>query len=406
MTTFVLVHGTFVSRANWPALSEALVQVTQAAGDNPQFKELAWTGKNSIRARQIAAASIADLIQSIRTKSKGEKIFIIAHSHGGSAVAYFIKYYPDIVASISGYIFLSTPFIAIRPREHAVAITSTLLLFLATVITQFVARIFPEHGEMIDVFGLLIDKWWWGIGWTIILPGLFFGAAVLLLRRARDTIASAIRNQTADLPALNYLFLRFSGDEAASALSAAQFSGWAGMRVAQIFEKLMFPKYRWRFAARNQFTLLFCCSILAAHGAHLHLVPLIKEVGLGHVVYAILHSVADGTLAGFFVGLSFLLFALVPILVLFLFLLASGVFILHAITLWAFGWTGFIHGFVVEMAVEPLPFGNHSLENIDWTSGVAAGLRGIVHSWTYAHPLAIRQIQEWVRENLSAARKI
>jgi hypothetical protein len=34
---------------------------------------------------------------------------------------------------------------------------------------------------------------------------------------------------------------------------------------------------------------------------------------------------------------------------------------------WAFGRTQLATGFLVELAIEPLPFGQHSLPHIDWT---------------------------------------
>jgi hypothetical protein len=75
------------------------------------------------------------------------------------------------------------------------------------------------------------------------------------------------------------------------------------------------------------------------------------------------------------------------------------VLLLQALTTWSFGWTGFFTGFLVELAIEPLPFGTHSLTHIDWSEG-ADRLEGIVHSWTYAHPLAVKHLQEWVRSAL------
>jgi hypothetical protein len=56
-------------------------------------------------------------------------------------------------------------------------------------------------------------------------------------------------------------------------------------------------------------------------------------------------------------------------------------------------------GFFVELAIEPLPFGAHSMAHIDWSAD-ALGLEGVTHSWTYANPSAIRYIQDWVKTAL------
>jgi len=75
------------------------------------------------------------------------------------------------------------------------------------------------------------------------------------------------------------------------------------------------------------------------------------------------------------------------------------IFFTQALTSWAFGWTRLSTGFLVELAIEPLPFGEHSLDHIDWAAG-STGLDGIVHSWTYAHPVALMHLQNWVRASL------
>jgi hypothetical protein len=79
------------------------------------------------------------------------------------------------------------------------------------------------------------------------------------------------------------------------------------------------------------------------------------------------------------------------------------IFVTQAVTSWFFGWTRLSTGFLIELAIEPLPFGEHSLVHIDWTAG-SIGLDGIVHSWTYAHPTAIRHLQDWVKASLAEHR--
>ena len=77
-------------------------------------------------------------------------------------------------------------------------------------------------------------------------------------------------------------------------------------------------------------------------------------------------------------------------------LVAFLIIFTQAVTSWVFGWTRLSTGFLVELAVGPIPFGAHSLVHIDWAHG-SIGLDGIVHSWTYAHPTAIVHLPNWVR---------
>jgi len=95
MATFLLVHGTFAKSTDWPAVREGLAEAVHEAGETASFKPLAWSGKNRAAAREAAASAILKSVQDIQSSSNNEKIFLIGHSHGGSAVAYFLWACPD-----------------------------------------------------------------------------------------------------------------------------------------------------------------------------------------------------------------------------------------------------------------------------------------------------------------------
>src|SRR3954462_5561351 len=107
MATFILVHGTYAKSAQWPKLRDALAEAAYATGDKPVFETLTWTGRNRARDRQAAAAAIHALVQSVQRASINEKIFLIGHSHGGSAIAYFLKEHPEAAKALEGCAFLS-----------------------------------------------------------------------------------------------------------------------------------------------------------------------------------------------------------------------------------------------------------------------------------------------------------
>jgi triacylglycerol esterase/lipase EstA (alpha/beta hydrolase family) len=121
VATFLLVHGTFAKSAHWPALQKGLAEAARATGETAYFKQLSWSGQNRAAARQGAASAILKSVQDIQSNSNNERIFLIGHSHGGSAIAYFLKQYTEVEKTLNGCAFLSTPFIAMRPRNKAIA---------------------------------------------------------------------------------------------------------------------------------------------------------------------------------------------------------------------------------------------------------------------------------------------
>ena len=236
MATFILVHGTFTRAAHWPALRDGLALAASAVGEHSRFEELRWSGKNRASARQGAAAEIFSVVQKSRSTSSNEKIFIIGHSHGGSAIAYFLKEYPSLAKMVSGCAFLSTPFVAIRPRAQR----NVFLLVSLLVIYAFGAS-----------FGYIYNRWLGGDflenPTLYLLSGYGLGAAFLgfvyltdrKFRNSDKLLEEAHRRQTADLPPGNYLFVRSSGDEAAATLSFLQFITWLGIKISQGLEWLI-----------------------------------------------------------------------------------------------------------------------------------------------------------------------
>jgi len=263
------------------------------------------------------------------------------------------------------------------------------------------------------------------------------------------------------LPAGNYLFLRCSGDEAAAALSAVQFVAWLGTKVSRLFTFVTLPKRSYFVLTSTLCFVIALLAIVSAINAPLFpynfrgavftlplvitllvmvstiiafLFPYMEEpvftVFFGIMLLVIVstiiaflfpYNIKESVFTLFFVKpnildnpslflrflsldsqdiggtiLSFLIFVCFLVLGL---LLAFVIFVTQAIMCWAFGWTQLSTGLLVELAIEPLPFGAHSLIHIDWSEGPGK-FEGIVHSWTYAHPAAIMHLQNWVRASL------
>jgi hypothetical protein len=384
MATFILVHGTFARAAHWPALREGLAQAASAVGEHCRFEEVRWSGKNRASARQGAGAELFSVVQKIHSTLRNEEIFVIGHSHGGSAIAYFLKEHSSLAATLSGCAFLSTPFVAIRPRSQAIPIFT--VLYFVTIYAF--SALYPYAYVRLFGGGYLSDP--------LLYPSLFFLLAALVwffyrtsreYRNSEKLLAEAHRRQTADLPPGNYLFLRCSGDEAAALLSAAQLIAWISMKLSQILELIIRPALSGTRKGAIAFILFgFIATWWTSFESpddRNRMISLYHAAGEGHVVLSWLISILIGC---FRFGYYLLIASAVAV---FLILLAQ------ALTSWLFGWTELSTGLFVELAIEPVPFGAHSMTHIDWNSNPPR-LGGITHSWTYSHPAAIQYIGDWV----------
>jgi hypothetical protein len=127
--------------------------------------------------------------------------------------------------------FLSTPFVAIRPKDQAVSIFYGIAIVLAvtfsTLYPYTYVRVFGGdylsnalllYPSALLIFGI--------VGWFFIRTGKKYEKPNQIFDEARQW-------QTADIPAGNYLFLRCSGDEAAAGLSALQLIAWINLKVSQ-----------------------------------------------------------------------------------------------------------------------------------------------------------------------------
>lgn len=376
MATFILVHGTWAKAHHWPALRDGLAIVAGAAGELCRIEELRWSGKNRTSARQRAASDILSIVQEIHSASKDEKVFIIGHSHGGSAIAYFLKEHPALANTLGGCAFLSTPFIAIRPRVEATVQFLVPSFFLLYVFSASFPYLYLKlsGGDYLSnasllypsAFGLAVV-----FGWFVYLTVRKFGNAERLLEKAHQA-------QTAELPPGNYLFLRCSGDEAAAGLSAAQFIAWLSMKVSRVLQLIIRPAWPITWKSVAYFTLFgLITTWWTSFTSPADRDGAIRALGMPYwLVFSL-----------WFAYLSLVACSAAALLI----------FLTQAITARAFGWTELTIGFFVELAIEPLPFGPYSLVHIDWS---AYPLEGKTHSWTYAHPLAIQRLQDWVKTAL------
>lgn len=213
-----------------------------------------------------------------------------------------------------------------------------------------------------------------------------FAVLLLLLRQTESTLSNSLQGQTVLLPPSNYLFIRFAGDEAAAVLAAVQFASAVGSKLTR-YLRVFYGSSTGPLSVARQ-VLRFSLTIIV--------------IGFFTVVAWDRYS-ADASVRAAIAGL-------LPEKVIWLCVVMSGIFFVsatlglaifafQAASAWAYGWTRFMEGFLVEFAIEPLPFGNYRLCSIDWNEEFP-NLKSLYHSWSYAHPIAVGHIVDWVDRTL------
>ena len=377
----ILVHGTFARRAPWTKrgspLRDEISSASRTTGATVRFRPLVWSGKNLLADRRRASERLSKIIE---RGQKKQRFILIGHSHGGSTISYFLNHQKKMPSNVLGCIFLSTPFVALKARRDAVQIA------LASFIVLW-SRFTP----------LTID-----CSFPVGFPALSSATVVALLGVKRVDYSSLERRiaeeQTASLPSGNYLFLRSSGDEAAAALSFAQFSTWISSKLVAMF---LLPIMRFvpeRTVEIFPFSiprfLVMFIAVFAATSAAVNVISVTRDALLHFPNQPIiLMVVLIATLIFLWILSLFFIFGFCALIVTLL-----GV-VVQAVASRAFGWTSFLDGFLLDMAVEPIPFGSHLLVHVPWSERLGAS--ELKHSWTYEDETSLRQIHAWVSEVLT-----
>jgi len=427
MVSFILVHGTFARDAPWTKsdspLCQRLVEAASRHGEPIAFAAIPWSGKNLGRDRLDTAASIAGEIKARLEDRPGDPVFLIGHSHGGSAIAYLLKNFPDVRERVAGCAFLSTPFVAQRLKplwqellDAIVAVAGMLTFVLAAVGTSYLAARWLDGKEAQLVAALGLSACFIVGGsmavwiWTRIGPRLKSSLGDLLARRIAES-------ETADIPTAGHLFLRASGDEAAAALGTDQFIAWSVGKlvgfasVVVLWLRLgllwVYKSYAGR-AALAFVSILFAIWLLAlfvvSFAMGFFLEQFVKDVFIKawqmDTAFGLVGSIIDWcsialwpVFVVIFVGA--VIYSLVTIIG-----LLTGM-----LTFRLFGWMSYQEAIFTDFSVEPVPYGEVDFVHIDWKDqGVDA--MGLSHSRTYLNPHALECLSAWVSriiENRSAA---
>lgn len=120
--SIVAIHGTFARRADWISANSAMHNhIARALEEyaSVAWFDFRWSGANSSRRREVAAAELTIEIEIIRKANPASQLVLIGHSHGGNVAMLAAKAFSQEGGrSVSGVIAMSTPFVKVRRLSY------------------------------------------------------------------------------------------------------------------------------------------------------------------------------------------------------------------------------------------------------------------------------------------------
>ena len=232
-----LIHGTYAMGAAWTKPESKLCKYLKTQfGEDVEFDRFEWRAPNRHGARFEASRKLLDEHKTKKClfRETGIPQFVIAHSHGGSVLAYALRDDADFAKALAGAAFLSTPFIQARERPTGLSLLKRLpfvIAFLAFLIAFFLSLIaYAELGYSGRLTTAAVWIWILFLGCVTLLS--FFGARAWIdlpetglpvkLEPAVQQILSelSLSGLSEEQLSEKTLILRANADEASSSLAA------------------------------------------------------------------------------------------------------------------------------------------------------------------------------------------
>jgi pimeloyl-ACP methyl ester carboxylesterase len=421
--TLMLLHGTWARDAPWTRPDGPLVAALRKAFPNLKgFDRIAWTGKNTFKARLEGADR---LIESLSVLPDNERAVLCGHSHAGGAICYALTKRPELARKVKAAIFLSTPFFLFRlsPSWRVISDASnvptvfigiwTSLSVMALLLSALARILFDRFGEA--------GRW---IAWAMIIA-LFLVSVECLLRilvilnRVRtssqlDLLKDARERRrliTCELPLnVQALFVRVSGDEASSALIFAQGFSWSFIAMNNVFSRIFgtvlrpLRVTRLRHPVLTRIIFAIVCALVVNYVVSMErfitlrrsqpIPSLFEGLSLFESLYVTFFEIigdswiTGGALAVF--GVAIVVYSIclwLTFLTAIIFQTANWAIALSFGRL-PYGVVG-----VIQPAIEVVPPGTWSVCHMPWRS---YGGRGLRHSSPYMDPKIIEKIVSWL----------
>ena len=377
---FTLVHGTWARHGRWMEPDSSLRQTVAAVSGPALFERFAWSGNNSVSARQRAVRRLIDQLHRAFVEWPDAQHFIIAHSHGGN-IALQSMSDQDVSRRVSGVICLSTPFLTITPRQLG-PVGRTVLWWVPLVIVFYggiglLRLVSPRANEAWEVL--------------LFVAGVLCGIAVYrAMPRAADWLVKAIQYPVVDPSKV--LIVRAPADEASAALSTTYLLSWfAGMLwrgTTRFLEETAATVDRWgEWILRYGWWSLsvgLSCVALAVYRIAVASDPTAAVIVLVLLPLTMIAAVTRGGYVAFILGRLFLAAIVTPMVV------------VIALVGMAIGPELVLAGLLFQVTAEPVPPGRWTVFQVD--VGEASHL---MHSASYRHPAALLVVSRFIEERLS-----
>ena len=355
-------------------------------------ERLKWSGRNSLPDRILAADELATALREQQRVDPARAQIVIGHSHGGSILAHALSLHPELAPYVSG-VFLATPFIDARARRDWIA---TARLAIVAILCLLVVVLTPLG------FALAFVNFWSVVPWLALMVGAQTIGMLTTLPRFSNLLHSrfnpsalASTISTCHLPQGTYLFVRSTGDEASSGLSVMQFSAWAFSKLISLFTRTFSPNAQ----------LLFERAFVVGSGFFGGMVWLILfdllYYGLPFRDFWDLYwnSLTLPHKIGSVFSAPFLLVAALIVLFASVYF---ALFVIFFVVCWichrSFGRASFVAAMFIELVVEQIPIGSHTLIHTAWMNTDD----GLSHSSPYKNPDAITAIRDWIRTSVQS----
>lgn len=434
------MHGTWARRAAWvrpdSALCDALRSKVESCGWTAIFPSapFLWTGKNKVADRWHAACRLAHEIKDRARQTPGAPIVLIGHSHGGSVISYCLNQFPDVQKLVTSCVFMATPFFSVRTATWIGAFLRTLQIMLAILASVSVVSVLAWLTVSTGLLAELENRtglYNWFLHPTRFLTAVASAVAAFWIvvsqdhemhsKNLRCRAEREIKGQaTASIPAgVNTFFVRVTGDEAAGVLVATQMAIYVNARI----EAALGVAFRWirDFIERKRhawhYKIAFVTIFFATVFWTLEILTfwfdgkpfywpsdIVSRVSIGvgfeeisnskYYRYIFEFPVLYMSYGAYVVAIIFF-----SILSVFLGVAVFARFILSLTAKFAFGLEGASAPVLSEIAVEPLPSGQHLFHHSDWSYSDVPHDE-LLHSQVYTDPKAIDAIACWVLASL------